>query len=110
MTHKSKLVLPILAVIVGIAASAFTVKPETKASNTVYMYNSTDQSIQARETSSNYIKGSVTCSGLGDECSVTLNQDFGTHPVFTNVTFDSSTGMPNGGSAFVSNAQQTPTP
>jgi hypothetical protein len=109
MLHKSKLMLPILAAIIGVAASAFTVKPLTKASNTVYVYNSTDQSIQARETASNYIKGSEDCSGSGDECSVTLNQDFGTNPNFTNVTFDSQ-GFPDGGSAFLSNAQQTPTP
>ncbi|HEY6083416.1 MAG TPA: hypothetical protein VIU45_08165 [Chitinophagaceae bacterium] len=103
---KSKLMLPILAVIVGVAASAFTISPLKKGNqaNVVYKYISPDQSADARKTASNYEKGTTTCSGSVNECAVTLNQDFGNTPDFTNVTFDGS-GFPIGGSAFVSNAK-----
>lgn len=105
--YKNKLMLPILAVIAGIAASAFTIPSlhGGKYANTVYEYISTDQSVTARETASNYQRGTTTCPGSGNECQVTLNQDFGITPDFTNVTFDSN-GFPNGGSAFVTNQQK----
>lgn len=97
------------AVILAGSLSAFSILPVNKDSNTTYVYTSSDQTIQAREDPANYLKGTQLCSGSGDECRVILNQDFGTHPDFSNVTFDSN-GFPNGGTAFVSNEQQTPIP
>lgn len=93
-----------LALVLAIC-SAFTIPPLKggKQTNTIYKYISTDQSVTARETASNYQKGSATCPGSANECAVTLNQDFGMTPDFSNVTFDSN-GFPDGGSAFVSNA------
>ena len=114
MSYKSKLMLPILAVIAGVAASAFTVGPTyhaRKLNSYIYQYNGAQTPAQ-RILSSNYtIVSSVSCTGSDDECAVTLNQDFGTHPDFSNgkVTFDAN-GMPDGGSAFVSNSQKNPTP
>lgn len=108
---KLRIGLTALAVILAGSLSAFSVLPGNvnKDSNTTYVYTSSAQTIQARENPANYLKGTQLCSGSGDECRVILNQDFGTHPDFSNVTFDSN-GFPSGGSAFVSNEQQTPIP
>lgn len=112
MKNKSKLMLPILAVIVGVAASAFTTtRPNSKATNlsdTWYQYDGpAQQTIPDRETASNYIKlsGTPLCSGANNECAVELNQDFGNTPNFSNVTFNSN-GFPIGGSSFVTNEEQ----
>lgn len=110
MSHKSKLMLPILAAIVGIAASAFTtVKPNSRSGNlsdTWYQYNGA-QTPAARKTASNYAKISSDplCAETKNECAVELNQDFGNTPDFSNVSFDSN-GFPIGGSAFVANEKQ----
>jgi hypothetical protein len=103
---KLRIGLTATAVILAGGLSAFSILPVNKDSNTTYVYSSTDQSIAARETASNYIIGTTTCPLGNNECSVTLDQNFGTNPDFTNVTFDPSTGMPNGGSDFVSNQQK----
>jgi hypothetical protein len=103
---KLRIGLTAAAVILAGSLSAFSILPVNKDSNTTYVYNSTDQSIAARETASNYVKGSANCPSGNNECSVILTQDFGTHPDFTNVTFDPTTGMPNGGSDFVKNLTQ----
>lgn len=109
---RNKLMLPVLAVIVGVAASAFTTtRPNSKATNlsdTWYQYDGpAQQTIQDRETASNYIKISADplCNTSNNECAVELNQDFGNTPNFSNVSFDSN-GFPNGGSSFVKNEQQ----
>jgi len=103
---KHKLMLPILAAIVGVAASAFTtVNTVTKDEGTWYMYNGpTQQTQQTREDATNYIKisGDPLCSDTKDECAVELNQNFGNTPNFSNVSFDSD-GFPSGGTSFVTN-------
>lgn len=106
--NKLRIGLTAAAVLLAGGLSAFSILPlnVNKDSSTTYVYTSSDQSIQGRENPDNYAKGSRTCAGSGNECLVILDQDFGTHPDFTNVTFDSSTGMPNGGSDFVSNQQK----
>lgn len=103
---KLRIGLTAIAVILAGSLSAFSILPVNvnKDSDTIYEYTGA-QTPQARTQADNYLKvSSITCLGGTNECSVTLSQDFGTHPDFTNVTFDPSTGMPNGGSDFVSNS------
>lgn len=97
-----KNLLGLVAIVAALGMSAF----DTFRVDTIYQYNTTDQTKTARETATNYIKvSSVTCSGTGNECAVTLTKDNGTNPDFSSglVTFDATTGMPNGGSTFVNN-------
>lgn len=105
---KLRIGLTAVAVILAGGLSAFSVLPlnVNKDSDTIYEYTGA-QTPQARTQADNYLKvSSITCPSGTNECSVTLDQDFGTHPDFTNVTFNSLTGMPNGGSDFISNQQK----
>jgi hypothetical protein len=105
MLHKFKLGLPMLGLVIGVALSAFnTLGTTSSRAETIYEYTG-DQTPAERSQAENYIKvTSISCPGGNNECAVTLDQDFGTHPDFTNVTTDATTGMPDGGSDFVSNS------
>lgn len=102
-----KNILGLSAIALAIGFSAFNLPSSSKLVNTIYQYTGPQpQSISSRQSASNYTKvSSITCPNGEDECAVTLTDDFGTQPNFTNVTFDAS-GFPNGGSAFVSNGKK----
>lgn len=111
---KSKLMLPILAVIVGVAASAFTAKSNNtnkSTGNYWYTFNGT-QTVAGRQDKTQYVNPSTTepsCSGLNNECSVEVKGITGTPPSdisSLDITFDSGTGMPDGGNNFQFNAQK----
>lgn len=97
----------IIAIVLAIGFSAFKMPVKGKKfTNTIYRYDGTQSEVE-RKKAANYTKvASISCSGTDNECAVTLNADFGTHPDFTNVSFAMTTGFPNGGTAWVSNSQK----
>lgn len=113
---KSKLMLPILAVIVGVAASAFTTvnanHSNTRAGTYWYTYTGPTQSVSDRSNPANYTNPSTSepqCVGKSNECAVEVRNVSGTPPAdisSLSITFDGTTGMPDGGSNFGLNAQK----
>ncbi len=106
--------LPILAVIVGVAASAFTVvKSNSHVKAGTYWYSFTGtQTVQGRQDKTQYTTPTTTepqdCIGFGNECAVQVNGITGVPPQdisSLNITFDSN-GMPDGGTNFETNAQK----
>ncbi|TAN21108.1 MAG: hypothetical protein EPN37_00655 [Chitinophagaceae bacterium] len=115
MSYKSKLVLPILAVIAGVAASAFTVarnNSKIEAGTYWYTYTGTSQSVTDRSNKANYTNpasSEPSCPGAGNECAVQVQGITGTPPsdlTTLSITFDPNTGMPDGGNNFSNNAQK----
>lgn len=88
-----------MALALAVSFSAFTKAAPSKFVANWYSYTATgSQTVTSRETASNYtlITGSPSCiPGSNNECAVELNQST-TTPDFTNITFDASTGFPNG--------------
>ncbi len=116
MLHKSKLMLPILAVIVGVAASAFTViknnSNSTKVAGTYWYTFTGSQTVSGRMDKTQYVSPTTSkpgCSGNGNECAVEVSGINGVPPQdisSLNVTFNGSTGMPDGGTNYADNAQK----
>jgi len=90
------------ALVLAIGFSSFT----ALQTNTKYQYNGA-QTAAERVKAANYTKNnSLTCSGSSNECGVILNQDSGTNPNFTGVTFDPTTGFPTVSGHVVSNIEK----
>lgn len=106
--------LPILAVIAGVAASAFTTIQNTNKTedNTYwYSYTGTTQSIQDRSNPENYTNPVAeepnACEEGLNECAVQVKGVTGTAPddiSSLSITFNSTSGMPEGGANFQANA------
>ncbi|TAN15977.1 MAG: hypothetical protein EPN37_08780 [Chitinophagaceae bacterium] len=113
---RNKLMLPILAVIVGVAASAFTVvknnSNNTRVAGTYWYTFTGSQTVSGRMDKTQYTSPSTTEPGCPqglNECAVEVKNVTGTPPSdisSLSITFNSSTGMPDGGNNFETNAQK----
>ncbi|TAN11919.1 MAG: hypothetical protein EPN37_16355 [Chitinophagaceae bacterium] len=105
MKNKSRLMLPILAIIAGVAASAFTATPKHRANEYVYFNTSNSGSINnpptAAQLSSLHYTGedpSTVCNTGNVRCSAVYTAPsqpaIGASPVSTSdfVSIDSPTG------------------
>ncbi|MEP7374699.1 MAG: hypothetical protein ABI675_14990 [Chitinophagaceae bacterium] len=119
-----KYLLGSLAVVMAIAFSAFNSNLNQPVKSNIngkllqqkwYVYVGTQDATE-RQVATNYTTPTTTkptCVSTGNECAVKVNVPNGTPPTnpdFTNVTFNMSSGFPdgnqNGGSNFIENAQK----
>lgn len=79
MINKSKMMLPILAVIVGVATSAFTdIRANIGRDNPTWTYMGTSTQSQAQlNDPDNYDFGGTTCSGSTKVCTIEAPSDGG---------------------------------
>lgn len=112
-----KYLFGLLAIAVAVGFSAFTKAPSIKGkkftTGDYYYIFGGSQTVSDREAAANYsspqLSAPSSCPNITNECAVkvTVTLDIHgnppAHPDFTNVTFDGSTGYPNGGTAFKAN-------
>ena len=107
-----KYLLGTCAVVLALSFSAFTKAPKAKFDTFFYQYTGPANNVDARKDAANYANpqsSAFTCNFTGNECAVELQNVSSTppaHPDFTNITFDGTTGFPNGGTDFVANFQK----
>jgi hypothetical protein len=95
-----------IAMVFMLVASAglYGFKPKKNNMDTFYVYVGTSQLVSARSNSNNYRSSTTNpCGGGANECGVMLAQDYGLFPNFRLVSFNTTTGMPDGGLDFVAN-------